>query len=165
MGAQSVGYWQAWGLWWQGQDLKALSLYGFPMIWIGRIAKLSSFVAALTVILDIVGQDWMVRASSSVRSNIDPGFAVGIAIVFFIFSGAAVGSALVPNSHADSMRILQANGLFIGVLVTFFALCSAGLLLTWFIMGLLDSSQKQRRIRWISFLLFAWAFHLDLLTS
>jgi len=52
---QTVSFWQAWGLWFDGQSVSGFRLWGLPVLWWGRIGKLGQFTGGLVAIIDIVG--------------------------------------------------------------------------------------------------------------
>jgi hypothetical protein len=52
---QSVGYWEAWSLWWSGQKVDGMQMWGLPLLWWGRAGKLMQFGGGLIVILDLIG--------------------------------------------------------------------------------------------------------------
>lgn len=52
---QSVSFWQAWGLWFDGQSVSGYRLWGLPVLWWGRFGKLGQFTGGLVAIIDIVG--------------------------------------------------------------------------------------------------------------
>jgi hypothetical protein len=52
---QTVSFWQAWGLWFDGQSVAGYRLWGLPVLWWGRIGKLAQFTGGLAAIIDIVG--------------------------------------------------------------------------------------------------------------
>ncbi|WP_328612677.1 hypothetical protein OHS18_25705 [Amycolatopsis sp. NBC_00355] len=52
---QTVSFWQAWGLWFDGQSVAGFRLWGLPVLWWGRFGKLGQFTGGLAAIIDIVG--------------------------------------------------------------------------------------------------------------
>jgi hypothetical protein len=52
---QTVSFWQAWGLWFDGRSVSGFRLWGLPVLWWGRIGKLGQFTGGLVAIIDIVG--------------------------------------------------------------------------------------------------------------
>ena len=52
---QTVSFWQAWGLWFDGQSVAGYRLWGVPVLWWGRIGKLGQFTGGLVAIIDIIG--------------------------------------------------------------------------------------------------------------
>lgn len=55
--AQSLSYWEAVGRWWQGQSLAGMRLWGFDMLWWGRIGKILQFTGGLAAIIDVIGPE------------------------------------------------------------------------------------------------------------
>jgi sorbitol-specific phosphotransferase system component IIC len=58
---------EACGLWAQGQRLDDMAIYGIPMLAVGRLGKIVSFLASIVAVIDIIGPDqirrWARRAS------------------------------------------------------------------------------------------------------
>ncbi len=52
---QTVSFWQAWGLWFDGRSVAGFRLWGLPVLWWGRFGKLGQFTGGLAAIIDIVG--------------------------------------------------------------------------------------------------------------
>ncbi|MFG1638906.1 hypothetical protein ACGFMK_01330 [Amycolatopsis sp. NPDC049252] len=52
---QTVSFWQAWGLWFDGRSVAGYQMWGLPVLWWGRIGKLGQFTGGLVAIIDIVG--------------------------------------------------------------------------------------------------------------
>jgi hypothetical protein len=52
---QTVSFWQAWGLWFDGRSVSGYQLWGLPVLWWGRIGKLGQFTGGLVAIIDVVG--------------------------------------------------------------------------------------------------------------
>lgn len=48
---------EAWGLWWSGVDIADRKLWGLEILWWGRIGKLSQFLAACFILIEIIGVD------------------------------------------------------------------------------------------------------------
>lgn len=46
---------QAWGYWLCGQQLAHATLWGFPILWLGRAGKIAQFVGAAMVLAEIIG--------------------------------------------------------------------------------------------------------------
>lgn len=64
---QSIGYWEAWTLWWSGQKVDGLQMWGFPMLWWGRSGKIMQFTGGLIAVLDIIGSERLKNAERKVR--------------------------------------------------------------------------------------------------
>jgi hypothetical protein len=52
-----VSYLEAWTLWLSGNQVQDSLLWGVKILWWGRIGKLIQFMAALTIIAEIIGPD------------------------------------------------------------------------------------------------------------
>jgi hypothetical protein len=171
MGA-SVGYLEAWGLWWQGIDLKPMQLYGFPMIWVGRIAKIATFIAGLTILLDIVGPDRIFEYSNRVlrpRSDVegkDRKYSVAIfatpvvALTVVLFLNWP--TQVIGNEDPDPLL-----GLLIIVGILSFILWAASVLAiaARLLAKALDSHSGLLSVRWTCAAMLAVGFSFDLLTS
>jgi len=54
----SVGYFEAWGLWFSGQEVDPQArLWFMGLLWWGRAGKIAAFLGGLTVILDLIGSE------------------------------------------------------------------------------------------------------------
>jgi hypothetical protein len=61
---QTIGYLEAWGRWFAGQEVDPQAEFGFmSVLWWGRVGKIATFIGGLTVILDILGP-WCLRELS-----------------------------------------------------------------------------------------------------
>lgn len=65
---QSVGYWEAWSLWWSGAKLEDFAMWGLAMVWWARIGKLLQFAGGAAVVLDLVGPERLLRLRRRSRS-------------------------------------------------------------------------------------------------
>ncbi|WP_143121707.1 hypothetical protein [Saccharopolyspora antimicrobica] len=61
---QSVGYWEAWSLWWSGQKLDNYTMWWIPLLWWARIGKLMQFAGGVAVVLDLAGPNRLRRFAS-----------------------------------------------------------------------------------------------------
>ncbi|WP_433237774.1 hypothetical protein ACQPYK_29570 [Streptosporangium sp. CA-135522] len=52
-----LGLLDAWGLWLDGSSTIGHTLYGMPMVWVGRLGKIVAFVSALSALVDILGPE------------------------------------------------------------------------------------------------------------
>ncbi|MDF5752937.1 hypothetical protein [Spongiactinospora sp. TRM90649] len=65
----SIGYFEAWGIWWEGKSTLGHDLFGvMSMVWVGRIGKVLSFVGGLTILLDIVGAERLKRLAPVIKN-------------------------------------------------------------------------------------------------
>lgn len=160
MGA-SVGYLEAWGLWWQGVDLRPMSLYGFPMIWVGRIAKIVTFVAGLTVLLDLVGPARVTTMAVNARGALSNRTDLLGALLITSFIALFLLSAFLPQ---DTTWASIALGLVtLAIAVT--SIVAAPILFIIGLAALLRSHTRQIVLRWASVALLVLGFSFDLLTS
>lgn len=100
-------------MWWSGQKLDGLAIYGVPSVWIGRLAKALAYLSATVVVVDIVGpkriRDWgaKIRSASSIVEWTVNGFGL-----LTVFAGL-----VVQYSGGDSAPILLLLGF--GVLLAY----------------------------------------------
>ncbi|MFI6712853.1 hypothetical protein ACIBF7_40895 [Nonomuraea sp. NPDC050478] len=59
----------AWNLWLSGRSISDMTLWGIPTIWWGRGGKVLSFLAAATVILDIIGPETLKAYAQRAREK------------------------------------------------------------------------------------------------
>lgn len=52
----SISYFEAWSLWWDGQKLEGLQIFGWPVLYWGRAGKISQFVGGFVALLDLIGK-------------------------------------------------------------------------------------------------------------
>jgi hypothetical protein len=64
---QSVSYWEAWSLWWSGQKVDGMRMWGVPLLWWGRVGKVMQFGGGLIAILDLIGSERLNRAAGNVH--------------------------------------------------------------------------------------------------
>ncbi|MFC4588652.1 hypothetical protein [Sphaerisporangium corydalis] len=50
-----ISYFDAWRMWSEGRSTLGNDLLGMPMIWLGRLGKITAFASGATIVLDIVG--------------------------------------------------------------------------------------------------------------
>lgn len=69
---QSVGLFEAWGLWWQGKSVQGMSLWGIlPVLVIGRLGKVMAFIGSVVAVIDIVGPDNIRQWADRIRRSGD----------------------------------------------------------------------------------------------
>lgn len=66
----SVWIWEAIWIWLQGAKLDGYCIFGMSTVWIGRIAKVASFLSAMTIIIDIMGEEKIHSITSSIHRNV-----------------------------------------------------------------------------------------------
>lgn len=151
-----------------------MSLYGFPMIWVGRVAKVLAFVGGLVVVLDIIGPTRIKALGDRLSSNTPTREkiyqTVGCAFGFLFWIS-------VPG--VPIYLIIFDDGPYMSTAKTFlllFAHVSTVLLLAAVVFGagpklvtktgqLLAGPKTLIAIRWTSISLIALGFSFDLLTS
>ncbi|MBA9034338.1 hypothetical protein [Rhizobium leguminosarum] len=72
MGAacNSVWIWEAVWIWLHGSKLDGYCIFGMSTVWIGRIAKIASFLAAMTIIIDIMGEQKVHELGISIKGRV-----------------------------------------------------------------------------------------------
>ncbi|ETK31651.1 hypothetical protein [Microbispora sp. ATCC PTA-5024] len=86
----NLGLLDAWSLWLDGQSTIGHTLYGIPMIWVGRAGKILAFISAFAVLVDIVGPDRISRYGRWL-TNVDEPIETKTAYVFaYLLIGLAV---------------------------------------------------------------------------
>lgn len=66
----SISWLEAWRLWFSGKPLTGTHLWGLNIIWWGRIGKILEFVAAYSIITEIVGERRLREYGKSLRNLI-----------------------------------------------------------------------------------------------
>jgi hypothetical protein len=67
---QNVGLWESWALWWEGASLQGMSLWGMiPLLVVGRIGKIMSFIGGVVAVVDILGPDRIRQWASRTRDG------------------------------------------------------------------------------------------------
>ncbi|WP_304454442.1 hypothetical protein [Nocardiopsis sp. YSL2] len=59
----------AWALWWSGQQLTDHTLYGAPVLWLGRAGKMLAFLAGCTIVLDIIGSERLIAWGEQIQTS------------------------------------------------------------------------------------------------
>jgi hypothetical protein len=172
---QSVGLFEAWSLWWQGKSVQGMSLWGMPMLVVGRVGKIMAFAGSVVAVIDIIGptriREWGARTKRAnpqklterIQENPHYGaltlaFAVaGSVIALSAFFGAGLGLL------ADAILAILAT---VGLVVTIFSFLL--LIAHPLVRGLgrvLESERWERVVRWFGFTLIIVGFSFDLLAS
>ena len=166
---QSVGWFEAWGLWWRGTSLQGMALWGFPMLVVGRTAKVVGFSGGVVAVIDIVGpariRTWGRRARSSepkIRrwSRLPVWYklagALTVASLLLTFAFARTGPLTAPDEV-----ILNAISIF-----TFFLALVTSADFTIPLIGyLLEHPRWEPVVRWSGFMMVIVGFSFDLLAS
>jgi len=63
----------AWRLWWSGASLLNFSLFGIPVLWLGRGGKVIEFIGAATIVADIVGPEKLRAFAARLRGLVTLG--------------------------------------------------------------------------------------------
>jgi hypothetical protein len=191
---QSVEFWHAVWLWWHGNKVDEMALWGVvPMLWVGRAGKIVAFVASVVAVIDIIGPDNIEKWSERMRR--DPkkrsiwtrivnfyvysrwGWLIVSVLILATLSGIAflmtpyMGFAFeafpgIPGLLADA-ALGGVIGL-VGLVVIGWLLLRVVRFIDWGIAAvahLLTRDGWERPLRWSSFVLLIVGFALDLLTS
>ncbi|WP_433038610.1 hypothetical protein [Actinomycetospora sp. CA-053990] len=162
---QSIGLGEALSVWFSGQKLDGMALYGLSTVWWSRIAKIATYAAGLVVVLDIIGPE-RIRAYGrrlKRRVNTPQWLEATLALIFISASLAAFLSAFIEFRFLEPLRLPAVIALFavtpVGALLGFDEQ-SASVIAT-----VLESPRTVRVVRIASLSLLSAAFFVDLLTS
>ncbi|GHF17890.1 hypothetical protein GCM10017786_59490 [Amycolatopsis deserti] len=64
---QTIGYWDAWTVWWHGRSVASFELWSWPILAWGRLGKGLQFAGGLIVVLDLIGAERLRKAVISIR--------------------------------------------------------------------------------------------------
>ncbi|WP_214317563.1 hypothetical protein [Nonomuraea sediminis] len=157
----------AWGLWLDGKSTLGYSLFGIPMVWIGRAGKIVSFLSALAVVLEIVGVERLPLLADLISDLDDrPGETPMIAYIMaygFIGVLAGTGFAVWRIIGVPFDKPVPGGGLILGFgfIVVPLILGFGPRAMAW----LLGMPWFPTAVRVLSFLTLAIGFHFDLLAS
>jgi hypothetical protein len=173
-----ISYYEAWGMWLDGRSTLGNDLFGVPMIWWGRLGKISAFVGGATILLDIAGAERLRQVASRVRQR-KGGTEIGIGILasFVAWLGvlylwAQVTSTIDSTAPNSVLRILGITGAVIAYMAVVIAVCFgtviAGAVALWKAADGLAAVLEHPRavhLRVSAGLLLLFGFHFDLLAS
>lgn len=60
---EAVDYFDAWARWFDGNEVKNLTMGGIQILWWARIGKLMQFAAGLVIVLDLIGPERLAAAA------------------------------------------------------------------------------------------------------
>ncbi|WP_113699707.1 hypothetical protein [Nonomuraea lactucae] len=142
----------AWGLWMDNVQVNQHTLYGFSILAMGRIGKVVSFFAGMTVVLDIIGPE-RIRQFGGRAKQFDPihsltfrKVAVGVGLV-----GALIGVAAGISGLADLGSAVENILSVVGVVVGGVALIATPQIARALAQGVargLENEAWERVIRW-----------------
>jgi hypothetical protein len=158
----------AWALWWSGQQLTDHTLYGAPVLWLGRAGKLLAFLAGMTLVLDMIGSERLIRWGEQARGPLHERLAGRLV---YVFAGLVV-LALVPLAYRvpyiepRPLGAALSGVTLIAALLTVVVLTvwAGPLLVTWF-GNALAGRRFERWLRTVAVPLFFAGFALDYLAS
>lgn len=162
---------EAWGLWLDNIQVNQHTLFGVSILALGRIGKVVSFVAGMTVILDLIGPERLQRFGRRTTSaDVDTFRPWHMATMILVLPGAAVALFwyAVQDGYvtvSDTARTAVNMAFYGVVLVTLFLFPRVT---NWVIRGmgrLLQNPELEPRVRWGSVVLLMVGFHFDLLAS
>lgn len=107
--AETVSYSEAWSLWWSGELSPDTALWGWKLLYWGRLGKVVAASAGLVILIDIAGEERLKGLGESIRSwakvpNVVTRWTVGSALVgsgfwagtiWLMVIGARVAAAVV----------------------------------------------------------------------
>ncbi len=174
-----ISYFDAWRMWLDGKSTLGSSMFGLPMIWWGRTGKITAFISAMIIVVDIAGPERLRRSAQRLRDNSDVLFA-GILVSLLLIGGIAVTG--VVNRYPLWFIDRQTSGLLVVILVRLLRIISyivfmIGMILVlgyawWFVhdkvvSGLLTTLEHPRAVhlRIAATLMLVVGFHFDLLAS
>ncbi|GGT45943.1 hypothetical protein ACFFV7_38900 [Nonomuraea spiralis] len=164
-----LGLLQAWGMWFDNIQVNQYTLYGVSVLALGRIGKVVSFFAGMTVILDIIGPD-RIRQFAGTFKRFDPVRSLTLRKVGLLLS--ALGLLVAIVSLVSTMfrfgpavdGIVAVLGYVVAVL-TLMATPRIARGLARVLASGLESRSWERVIRWSAVMLLVLGFHFDLLAS
>lgn len=148
-----ISYFEAWGMWLQGESTLGNDLLGLPMIWWGRFGKILSFVAGAAVVVDLLGPERLSRYGDRLTQFLARhsfGAPAGI--------GAVTGIIVLAVTDPIGIHWLLQS------LLTLAIGTAAGVLVNAISRTLLNP-EFPSVARWVSLGLFVLGFHFDLLAS
>lgn len=190
---QSIDLGEALASWLSGQKLgENTALYGLSVIWWARLAKVGTFLAGFTLILDLVGPERVRKVSRELRrysywwgspmSYVFAGSALILLqtvalIAFFTYvpfpfmetyiylpgdNFVSVGYVVVARPLGQAVPVLLALSVPPLVATLFFGAVQATFAC---VASVFDSAKGQAAFRWSSLALLVTSFSVDLLTS
>ncbi|MEU1389573.1 MULTISPECIES: hypothetical protein [unclassified Nonomuraea] len=164
-----LGLFQAWGMWFDNVQVNQHTLYGASILALGRIGKVVSFFAGMTVVLDIIGPD-RIRQFADRFKRFDPLRSLTLqrlglwvsALGLLVAIAAFVSGNLHLGPTADRITVVLAN--VVGVVALAITPQIARVLTQVLARGL-ESRSWERVIRWTAVMLLVLGFHFDLLAS
>lgn len=66
---ESVGYWEAWQLWFAGERVADLDLLWWKILWWGRWGKVLGVASAFLLIVEIIGIERLERTGRTIRNR------------------------------------------------------------------------------------------------
>ena len=174
---QSVGLFEAWGLWWQGQKLDGMALYGVPILIIGRIGKVMAFVGSVVTVIDIIGpariREWGGRAKNFDEARFGDRWRrrpALIAVTYLLMIPVGLG---INWFALNSLIEFRAGSASLGEVIANVALVFIPGMLISFIFEsatraigrVLENEAWERALRWSGLTLIIIGFSFDLLAS
>ncbi|MGW3467320.1 hypothetical protein ACWDKQ_02335 [Saccharopolyspora sp. NPDC000995] len=173
---QDVGFWEAVGLWWDGQKLEDFTMYGWPMLYWARLGKYLQFIAGAVVVLDLIGPDRFRRSALRlrVRSRWLARFPL-VRLVLLLVASLSLAASMVPvvivemrgeqtlSETFGSAGIPTMLGMLLALGLAYLLIKAEKFLLV--IAKIVAIGQHGNGWKWLSFVLIVIGFHLDLLGS
>lgn len=171
----SVGYLDAWARWAAGDPmLRNADLCGLPVLWWGRIGKVSAFLAGMTLILDIIGPERLRQFSERYLERRRPRRGFGRPAAVAAVAGVILAWAIIrPGKVAilGTELTIYSYG-FTTVTAGIALIISLALLTPTLLHGVrralvyvFERDALARTVQTVSLLLFIAGFHFDMLAS
>jgi hypothetical protein len=101
---------EAWGRWGDGKSLVGDQLWGVKILWWGRIGKGAEFLAAMTIIADVIGPDRIRRFGAGLKRGFDISRAAGIVRSSTLWFRAMVQFLVAKSdSEAEKKALEESN--------------------------------------------------------
>jgi hypothetical protein len=184
---QNLGILEAIARWFDGQKLDSMTLYGWPILYWGRLGKLLTFIGGAVAIVDLVGPEALRRWGARYRSKVPRILFVVLPLagVFLYFTFAITGfhfdfesdnrvfeqASELPVPHAGPAIPPTKSEAVLITLPLLFAIISFALahwvskgaarLLVW----AFDNERPALAVKWMGYFLLFIGFFLDFLAS
>lgn len=163
-------YLQAWQLWFDNVQVTQDTLYGWPILALGRAGKVVAFLSGMTVVLDVIGPERL-REFGAKHKRYEAGSFQRLDRVISGFFGAGALGLLVlalvivaPSWRPVVLPLGMGLILSSGVGLVLSAVLDNNLVIR-VVARLLERPKAERIVRWLAVLGLAIGFHFDLLAS
>jgi hypothetical protein len=179
--AQAITYWDAWTLWFSGQEVPLDATMGpWTILTWGRVGKIVSFFGGATFILDLAGPERLRQLGRDLGSSRFAALYKGRRFWLAFYSGAIflAATSFIIADYVDNHGLREPGGAlpvgFCVVDIVFWILLALGLVIALLattssymriLASVLDDHKPGQLIRYLAVLLLLVGFHLDLLAS